>query len=205
LSLAGRPALLAQQPLLVKGIAVRAGLLWVAETYGQQAVERVYAAGSPALRAAIVPGLASFGVLSSSWYDSQVVGELLDVIETVVDPDDKQLHTNQMAIAVADNNVKGVYQSLFRLISTRTLLIAHGQRVWRSYFNDGELAVSSAREGELQLTIEAPFHHDFLCRMTSAVIEQILKRIGFKGASLTRLQCQSRGASSCVFEVDYVV
>ncbi len=189
----------------VKGIAIRAGLQWVSSTYGMGAVQAVFDAGSPELRKALVPELSSFGVLSSSWYTVGVVAELLDVVDAVTAPKDLQAHWREMATAVAADNVSGVYKSLFRLISSRTLLVAHAQRVWRSYFNDGQLVVTSPREGELVLCVRTTEHHESLCRTTANVVQQIFGRIGFKGATLARTRCRTRGASLCMYEVDYLV
>ncbi len=192
--------------LSLKGVAVRAGLRWVAEKHGMQAVEGVYARSSTQLRSIIVPGLSSFGIVSSSWYEATLIGELLDVIVHVTKaPNDGREALAGMAEAIARDNLKGVYQSLFRLIATRPQLIAHGQRVWRSYYNDGTLTVTSEREGELLFSVsETREHHLRLCVMTSLVLEQILEKIGYSGASLTRLSCIDKGARACTFEVDYI-
>ncbi len=190
----------------LKGVAVRAGLRWVATTYGVETVKAVHEQGSEALRAIIVPGLPTFGILSSGWYDQLVIGELLDLILRVTKPPSVPEHFRQMAIAVAQDNVHGAFRSLFRLITTRSLLVAHAQRVWANYFSAGTLVATSPREGEIVLSArDAPTHHDATCLMTSAVIERILLEVGYKGATLERKQCRGHGGSECVFEVDYVI
>jgi hypothetical protein len=189
----------------VKGVAVRAGLHWVATTYGVDTVQKVHDRGSPGLRATVIPGLASFGILSTGWYETAVISELLDVIVEVTTPPSVEEHFARMADAVATDNVNGVYRTLFRLIATRPLLLMHAQRVWGSYFSDGELVVTSAREGEFVFhACDGETHHTSLCMMTSLVLERILKLVGYKGATLERKQCRGQGAPECVFEVDYV-
>ena len=189
----------------MKGIALRAGLQWVSRSYGMSAVEAIYESGSPELRRIIVPGLSSFGIISSSWYPLEVVAELLETIDRVTAPNDLPAHRLGLAEAVAVDNLNGVYKSLFRLIASRQLFIAHSQRVWGSYFNEGQLVVTSQREGELVLSIHSTAHYDPICQMVGGFCEQVLSRIGFVGASLKRTRCKGKGASSCVFEVDYVL
>ena len=189
----------------VKGAAVRAGLRWVTMTYGDDCAQKICEEVSPPLRAKLIAGLSSFGVLSTEWYDVNLIGELLDVISNVTRTTQLVDHLDRMADAVAADNVQGVYRSLFRLIATRPLLIAHANRVWSNYFSSGSLLVRSPREGELILTSSgAKAHHSSLCTMTSRVLEKILLRVGYKGATLVRAQCRGSGDRDCVFEVDYV-
>lgn len=190
----------------VKGAAVRAALRWVTTTYGPTTAQAIYDGSSPALRALLTPGLSTFGVVSTAWYDVALVGELLDVIRRATQAKRLVDHDSQMADAVAADNVDGVYRSLFRLIATRSLLLAHADRVYTHYFNSGHLDVASAREGEFVLTNHgAKVHHPSLCLITSQVLEKILLRVGYKGATLERIRCRGTGQGDCVFEVDYVV
>lgn len=201
-SLEYAPQPVAQQS--VKGIALRAGMQWVSRTYGMSAVQSIYDAGSPGLRAAIVPGLSSFGIVSSSWYDIEVVAELIDLIDTVTRPGDLEAHWSSIADAIATDNLSGVYRSLFRLISSRELFVAHSQRVWSAYFSAGGLAVTSPRAGELVLEVSGVRHYEPVCRTSAAIIEKLLGKLGFIGASLERVRCVSSGAPLCVYEVDYL-
>ena len=189
----------------VKGVAVRAGLHWVSAHYGLGAVQAVHDQGSEALRRIIVPGLSSFGILSTGWYGVLVIGELLDVIVQATGPANVEAHFRRMASAVAHDNVTGVYKALFRLVATPALLTAHGGRVWRSYFSHGTIDVTSAREGELTLAIrDAGVHHATMCLMTSLVVERILVEVGYKGATLGRRRCTGRGDMECAFQIDYL-
>ena len=188
----------------VKGVAVRAGLHWVSSAYGLSAVQMVHDRASAALRAVIVPGLSSFGILSSGWYSLLLIGELLDGIVEATAPTNVDLHYRRMAAAVAHDNVTGVYRALLRLVATPSLLKAHGPRVWRNYYSHGTIEVSTERPGELTIAVrDAPVHHDAMCRMTGLVVERILGEVGYRNATLGRVRCIGRGSEECAFVIDY--
>ncbi|HEX3770511.1 MAG TPA: serine/threonine-protein kinase, partial [Polyangiaceae bacterium] len=92
----------------VKGTAVRAALIWFAESQGEASMGKVLDLASPELRAVLRPGDAAFGIMASGWYDTQLIGELLEMLERVSSPDDPRELYGRLAAAVAHDNVHGV-------------------------------------------------------------------------------------------------
>src|SRR5262249_38991480 len=109
----------------VKGTAIRAGLVWVTQRYGHDFFVRIVEGASPDLQTMLRLDDPGYGVVASGWYDTLKVGELLLVVEEALGFDDEtesDSYNNALASAIAKDNVGGVYKSLFRLITTPSML-----------------------------------------------------------------------------------
>jgi hypothetical protein len=189
----------------MKGTAIRTGLLWYAQTFGTSALVRVHAMASPELQALIRLDDPAFGIVASGWYDTRCIGELLGLMEQVADPDDPDEYTSALALAIAKDNVTGVYRSLFRLITTPTMLEANIQRVWRTYCDEGILTATSPRKGELHFEIRSwHHHHSQTCKVVGFAIQHVLREIGYEGLVIDRALCVGQGDLCCAFEGMYL-
>ena len=184
----------------VKGAAVRAGIAWFAEAYGEPALVRVIDSASPELRALLRPHLPVFGLIPSGWYDTQVVGELIEVIERVASPADPVAFRSSLAEAIAHENVGGVHRALFRLVASQSLLEANSQRLWRTYVDEGTFAVHSRAQGTFDARVRGwSRHHPSVCRTMQAMLESSLTAVGYAGLVLERTQCVGVGDTQCMF------
>jgi hypothetical protein len=184
----------------IKGTGVRAGLLWFGEAYGESLLARVYDLASPDLKAMLRPRDVAFGIMASGWYETQLVGELLDVIERVASPEDPRELSSRLAAAVARDNVAGVYRALFRLIAAPPLLEANAQRVWSTYVDEGTLAVRLTEPGSFEGRIRGwSHHHATVCGVLRPLIEHMLRAIGYSALVVERTQCVDDGDGQCLF------
>jgi hypothetical protein len=189
----------------MKGTAVRAGLLWYAQTYGQDALSRAADAASPALRSILRTDDAAFGVIASGWYDTACMGELLEHMQRVADPDDPEVYVDRLAGAIAKDNVSGIYKSLFRLIATPSLLQANAQRVWRTYIDEGTLTAKVREKGQLLFEIRGwQHHHGAVCRVVGFMIQNVLREVGYTAMIVERTHCLDTGDGECGFEGMYL-
>ena len=185
----------------IKGTALRAGVAWFADTYGEPGMSRVLELASPALAQALRKDDPAFGIIASGWYDTALVGELLLLIERVASPADPVAFGAKVAEAIARDNVNGVYRALFRLVASPPLLEANAQRVWRTYVDEGTLSVSLKGPAAFEARVRGWSHHDAtVCRMIRAMIESTLRAVGYPGLVVERTQCVSEGDSHCTFE-----
>jgi hypothetical protein len=153
----------------MKGTAIRAGVAWFAEGYATAGLERVHELASPELRGILRVGDPTFGIIASGWYDTQLMGELLDLVERVASPADPMAFGSRLAEAIARDHVSGVYRSLFRLVDTPPLLEANAQRVWRTYFDEGTLTVASRGVGLFEARVRGwAHHHPSVCALMRA-------------------------------------
>jgi serine/threonine protein kinase len=185
----------------IKGAAVRAALVWFSETYGSAACAQVLERASPELQSMLRPGDNAYGVIASTWYETTLVGDLVEIVESVAADDDVDEYRSRMAAAVAKDNVGGVYRSLFRLVATPPLLEANAQRVWGTYCNEGAFVVRVVRPGAFEARLRGwSAHHAALCALGSHLLEQFLRTIGYNGLVVERTQCVSTEDGQCVFE-----
>jgi hypothetical protein len=189
----------------MKGTAVRTGLLWFAARYGVEAIAQMCQLATPELRAMVRLDDPSFGIVASGWYDTRLVGELLGLLEDASAPDDGEAWVSDLAEAIAKDNVNGVYRSLFRLITTPSMLEANAQRVWRTYCDEGILVVHAPRAGELKLEIRYwTHHHAHACRVVGYAIQHVLRAVGYEALVIERVACVSQGDPSCGYEGIYL-
>jgi serine/threonine-protein kinase len=185
----------------IKGTAVRAGIAWFAETYGDMGLERVVELASPELSGMLRPGDPVFGLIASGWYDTYLIGELLEAIERVAAPADAVAFQSRLAEAIARDNVGGVYRALFRLVASPPLLEANAQRVWRTYIDEGTLAVSLGKPGTFEARARGwSRHHPSVCRMLRAMLESLLRAVGYTGLVVERTACVGHGDPWCTFD-----
>jgi serine/threonine protein kinase len=184
----------------VKGTAIRAALIWFAETQGEAMMARVLDLASPELRAVLRPGDAAFGIMASGWYDTQLIGELLEMLERIASPDDPRELYGRLAAAVAQDNVHGVYRSLFRLIASPPLLEANAQRVWGTYIDEGTFSVRILDKGAFEAQVRGwSHHHSSVCTLLRPLFEHMLRGIGYTGLVVERTQCIDNGDGQCLF------
>ena len=189
----------------LKGTAVRAGLLWFESTYGARALGKAFELGSPELRALLRPDDPAFGVIASGWYDMQCMGELLEHLERIADPEDPDRYRDQLAAAIAQDNVSGIYRSLFRLIASPALLEANAQRVWRTYSDEGVFTAKPREKGQLSFEVRGWFHHhSAVCSVLCYMVQNVLRELGFTAMIVERTRCAGEGDGYCAFEGMYL-
>ncbi|MDP8999981.1 MAG: serine/threonine protein kinase [Myxococcota bacterium] len=184
----------------IKGTAVRAGIAWFASIHGDPGLTRVVDLASPELRAILSPKDPVFGLIASGWYETQLVGELVELIERVAAPTDPMAFGASVGDAIARDNVNGVHRALFRLVTSPVLLEANAQRVWRTYVDEGTLSVRIRTPSSFDARVRGwSHHHPSVCRTLRAMLESALREVGYAALVLARKQCVAVGDPQCVF------
>jgi serine/threonine protein kinase len=184
----------------IKGTALRAGIAWFAEEYGNRGLMRVVELASPDLQTILRARDPVFGLIASGWYDTQLVGELIELIERVASPVDPTAFGASVGEAIAHDNVGGVHRALFRLVASPPLLEANAQRVWRTYVDEGTLSVHVRARGSFDAHVtDWTRHHPSVCRTLRAMLESSLRAVGYLDLVLARTQCVAVGDSHCIF------
>jgi serine/threonine protein kinase len=184
----------------IKGAAIRAGIAKFAQVYGSAALARVVELASPELRAMLRPKDSVFGLIASGWYETQLVGELVELMERVASPMDPTAFGSSLGDAIALDNVGGVHRALFRLVASPSLLEANAQRVWRTYVDEGTLSVRLRGAEMFDARVRGwTRHHPSVCRTLRAMLESSLRTVGYAGLVLARTQCVGLGDPLCIF------
>jgi serine/threonine protein kinase len=187
----------------IKGTAVRAGLTWYASTYGATVLTRVGALASPGLQATLRLQDPEFGIMPSGWYDTSVIGELLELLDRVASgsPSDSDELYGKLARAIAQDNVSGVYRSLFRLVASPEMFVLHAQRVWRTYIDEGTLSVQIQGPGSFEAQVVGWSRHNAeVCRFLRPLVENLLREVGYTALVVERTRCVADGDTCCAFE-----
>jgi serine/threonine protein kinase len=185
----------------VKGTSIRAGLLWFSDAYGDPLLARVFDLASPELRSLLRASDPAFGIMASAWYETTLMGELLDLLDRVASPEDPREFASRLAAAVARDNVNGVYRALFRLIASPPLLEANAQRVWGTYVDEGTMTVRIMAPGSFEARVRGwSHHHVTVCRMLQPFVEHLLRGIGYSACVVERTQCVDDGDGQCLFQ-----
>ncbi|MBV9946970.1 MAG: serine/threonine protein kinase [Myxococcales bacterium] len=185
----------------VKGTALRAGLSWFAELCGPTGLARVMELASPELQGILRAKDPVFGLIASGWYDTQLVGELVELLECVAAPTNRAAFASSIGDAIARENVAGVHRALFRTVSSPQALQANAQRVWRSYVDEGTLSIRLRGERAFDARVRGwSRHHPSVCRMLRAMLESSLRAVGYGGLALDRTHCVALGDTQCAFD-----
>ena len=190
----------------IKGAAVRAGIAWFAETYGESSLARIVELASPELRAILRPKDPVFGLITSGWYETQRIGELIELIERVAAPADPASFGAAIGEAIARDNVGGVHRALFRTVATPSSLEANAQRVWRTYVDEGTFSVRMRSRSSFDAKARGwARHHPSVCRILRAMLESSLRTVGYSSLILARRQCVGLGDPHCIFSGNWTV
>ena len=184
----------------IKGSAVRAGICWFGDMYGDPGLARVMELASPELRRILRHKSTAFGLIASGWYDTQLIGELIELIERVASPLDPMAFGSSVGEAIARENVRGGHRALFRLVASPAMLEANAQRVWRTYVDEGNLSVRVRGKGVFEARVRSwSRHHPTVCRTLRAMLESSLRTVGYAGLTLERTHCVALGDTQCAF------
>ena len=185
----------------IKGTAVRAGLLWFAEAYGEILLGRVYDQASPELRALLRQGDPAFGIMASGWYETPQMGELLDLLERVAAPDDSREFATR---AGRGRRARQRQRRLSRALPPhRVAAAARGQRPARLGHvrrrGDADRSRRWLPARSRRRVRGWSHHHPTVCLLLRPFVEQLLRSIGYSACVVERAQCVDHGDGQCLF------
>jgi hypothetical protein len=90
-------------------------------------------------------------------------------------------------------------------VASPPLLEANAQRVWRTYIDEGTLSVTLGPPASFEAQVRGwSRHHPDVCRILRAMLEALLRAVGYTGLVVERTQCVDEGGGCCVFEGHWV-
>jgi hypothetical protein len=185
----------------VKGAAVHELLVWYEHELGRdrltEAVQRVPLELRSKL--GLDFGRDSLGILTSRWYDSEAMFSLLDVVGTGLGAAERIAVGERAADAVIRKTLRGVYRVLFSWLATPERYASFAERLWRSYYDTGTMAVVSVGERAVCTIRDWRSHSQLGCEMNRAAAMAIYRAMGCAGVTTRREACVGEGASECRF------
>lgn len=186
----------------IKGAAFREFVAWCEGELGQARLVAVARELPPGVRheLALDLGRDSLGILSSRWYDAAAMHALVEVIFMEIDAGARQDATERAADAVMRSTLRGVYRILFEWLATPERYARFADRLWRSYYDSGEMRVELVRSTAAACTIRGwRAHHPRLCELNRAAASAIYRAMGCTDVTTRREACIDEGADACRF------
>jgi hypothetical protein len=186
----------------IKGASLIEALAWLEHTQGRPRVAAALERLEPEVRALIDLERPSFGILASSWYDSAAAGFVLDALTHGVPLDQRDRMARDLAKAVMDGTLRGVYGMLFSAMATPERYARYAPRLWAKYFDDGDVQLAVTAPRTMTGTIKSwEGHHPLLCSVIRFARCAALEAMGCKDV-VSEHRCKTNdGGTECFFVV----
>jgi hypothetical protein len=182
-----------------KGTGVNAVSRFVSANWGAEGLKRL-AAAMPSLEAA---EMVRTGVLVGSWYPFAHLVSLLEQGEALFG-EGSGTFAKRMGASCADFDLRGVYRIFIRFAAPG-YLIERASKVWRQYYDSGELAVieaDPARRVVFELSGFATPHRGH-CDTVLGWTERAFELSGVQNVRGEHPSCRARGDCRCLFRVEW--
>ena len=189
-------------PGRIKGAAFREFVAWYEQELGRAQLLTLVRAIPDDLRRGLEldPDRESLGILSSRWYRADAIHALLDAVIAGIDPDQRRESIERAADAVMRATLRGVYRILFEWLATPDRYARFADRLWRSYYDSGEMHVVQETPERAVCTIrDWGSHSAQLCDMNAAAAGSIYRAMGCTEVVARRTSCVAQGADECRF------
>jgi hypothetical protein len=186
----------------IKGACLIEALSWLEKNRGRERLEaalRLMPAGG---RNDVDLARASFGILSSEWYPAANTHSVLDAMTAGMDPGARARMAREMAKAVMDGTLKGVYGIMFSMMATPERYARHAPRLWGKYYDEGEVRLRLSTPKSMTATVsDWQGHHPFLCEVVRFARVAALEAMGCRAVQ-SELRCKTAvGGDDCVTEL----
>ncbi len=173
-------------------------MIWCEGRYGTQHHAKFLACVVPEAQTQLDSSKPALGILASTWYPPTVLFPILDVVSDGL----SRAEQAKLALDGTDTVVRilmrGLYQTLFRMVASPSLYAKYIQRAWNILHTTGRREIVIEREGLAVSTVsDWPGHHPLLCEITTATMKAVFEAMGCIHVSLERVSCVSDGTHEC--------
>ena len=178
----------------VKGTAVKSFINFIKEKGGEAGTAELVRS-CPSEQAELL----TKPILPVGWYDfGDVIGLLLEADRAFAQGDKKLLY--EAGVYNARQDLRGLYRFFIKAASPQ-FIINNSARVWKQYYDKGEMAVAyqKPKRGALKMTgfPDIPLGHDI---EQLGYMEEAFRMSGGKGIRGSHPKCQARGDDCCLYE-----
>ena len=177
----------------IKGTGVLSSVLYFKDQWGEAGLEKIKAACTGAAR-----DMLARPVLPVVWYPDQAMIDMLLVADKVCGRGDKNV-LRAIGRFDAERNLRGVYKMFISLTSPH-FLIKNAARVWRQFFDEGDVETRHFEETSGVLVVrnfsDMPLYHEV---NQMPFMERALEMCGCRNVRGAHLACLARGDDRCEF------
>ncbi len=184
-------------PPQTKGTSVAAVVRFVERQWGSEGLQRLAAAVKPQEAAKLLTGQ----ILAGSWYPFAYFAALLESAEVLFGGAGDVARREGRYCAEWD--LRGVYRVFIKFASP-SFLVERAGKVWRQYYDSGELAVVESAPNRVVFELRdfaAP--HRAHCETVLGWSERAAELTGVGKVTGSHPKCRARGDSKCVFRVEW--
>lgn len=168
---------------------------WLEETHGREAVARVLASCSPAVRERYM------SAITIEWHPIGELYEVLEAIERTVGTGDGQTAFESGAYSARINTRGLMKRSLFYLANSEFLL-RKISGLWTQFNEQGAMHLRHFDERKVTIELEGvPDPHRLLCASVTGWVQVVSEAVGAAGARSEHRVCRARGHQRCLYEV----
>lgn len=183
----------AQNTQCFKGTGFKAMLKAINDLYGEAAVTKVLAAGTPELRA-----YAAKKVLDNEWVPDRVGSNLFLTADRVLGKGDYAI-IRKMSYMLAKDNLTGIYRVYVKMSSINGLL-KRADQIWRQYFNTGTVKVLLAEKKHFQFEVVDYVPDSDTCIGVLGWLDAFIEAYKVKAVP-SHPECKLKGNARCVFDI----
>lgn len=185
----------------IKGAAFREFVAFYRASYGAEALAGHVREMPERLATELDAGDSTLGVLTSQWYEAELVHALLDEISR----GKSEAALRELAVAgsraVMRSTLRGLYRMLFEWMATPERYARYGPKLWSSYYDSGETRIELMPDGNGAISWVRDWrsHHPLICELNRGAALEIYGAMGCTEVECERMQCVGRGDPECQF------
>jgi hypothetical protein len=181
-----------------KGTSLAAIVRFIRKNWGDNGLARLASAARSPDVAAVVTGT----VLAGSWYPFAYFTELLDAA-TALFGEGADAFAQREGASCAEYDLRGVYRAFVRLTSPGFVIERSG-KVWRQYYDSGELVVLEKADADVQFELRAfGSPHRGHCGTVLGWSHRAAELSGAAGVRSVHTTCRARGDRRCIFQLSW--
>jgi len=179
----------------MKGTGWNGNIEYLLKIAGEEGLEKVKAALSVEDRETIF----SKPILPYSWIDYNVYMRFMMTADRILGNGDLSL-IREATMYNARKDLTGIYK-IFISFATPQVIVRNAPKVWRQYFDTGDMTVHWLGEKKVQLKLvdfsDIPLYHEIA---QTDFIKEALRISGAKNVTGTHPRCIARGDEYCIYE-----
>lgn len=180
-------------PTNVKGTALVSTARYLAETFGQLALNRIVAELSPEERQSME------GLLASAWYPLPLLVKVMRLARAQLGAQAPDI-VRDIGRASADYGLKGIYKIFFK-VGTPSFIISKAPTVMKTYYSTGRAYTTVNEEkhaGMEMVDLEDPAPE--VCERLEGWMQRTIQLSGGKSVRVVHAKCVNRGDPVCRWE-----
>lgn len=175
----------------VKGSALRSTLNYLREHFTADRVRRVMERLPAGQRSAVEKP-----VLTSSWYDADVLYGLMHAMASEAGGDPKELY-RMLGRQSCDDGLNTVYKVFFK-VGTPSFMLKFTLQVWSNYYSEGKMVLVAGGSQAAHLKLEdVRFVDEAICCRVTGWLERALELAGARDIHMIHEPCSIRGGAAC--------